>query len=56
METSIAEPVAAGAGMVRCSSCDQAGALTSKTNPKQIEWKIRMATECGYGTMIVSPG
>ena len=39
-------PVAAGTGTVRCSApATRAGTLVSKTNPKQIESKILMATE-----------
>ena len=38
-------PVAAGAGAVRCPSCDHAGRLASKANPRQIESKIRIGTE-----------
>jgi hypothetical protein len=56
MKTPLMAPVAAGTGTVRSGSCDQAGTLISKTDPRQIESKIRMTTECGYGTMIVSPG
>jgi hypothetical protein len=40
--------VAAGAGVVRCPSCDHAGRLASKANPKQIESKILMVSERLY--------
>ena len=46
-EALLAGPVAAGTGTGRCSSCDQADGLASRsdpcrTNPKQIELKLLM--------------
>jgi hypothetical protein len=59
--TSLAAPVAAGAGTGRGSSWDQTGALASKinpnkTDPKQMALRFLMVTERRYGTMIVSRG
>jgi hypothetical protein len=59
-EALLAGPVAAGTGTGRCSSCDQADGLASRsdpcrTNPKQIELKLlmlRVAAERRCGTSL----